>query len=283
VDRALRTVLDLGAEAIASAGAIAGGAVVLVDHDEPRGISGAGSVEPYAVVDHHPGVGEGTAFTDVRTDYGACASMVAEYYQELGMVPRRPEENGEGPTIPTPIATGLLYGILADTNHLTRGCSNAEFRASAFLYPGVDEEALDRIANPQVDAEVLEVQAEAISKRDVRAPYAVADVGAVSNVDTIPQAADKLLNLEGVSAVVVIGEKNETIHLSGRSRDDRVHMGDALAAAVDDVPMSSAGGHARMGGGQVSIEHMSGLGPSDGLSREDLVERLFDAMSGELD
>ena len=282
-NRAFRTVLDLDAEAIESADELAAEAVVLVDHNEPRGFSGAGSVEPYAVIDHHPGGGEGTAFTDVRTDYGACASMVAEYYQELGMRPSRPDDDREQPTIPTSIATGLLYGILADTNHLTRGCSDAEFRASAFLYPGVDEESLDRIANPQVDAEVLEVQADAISKRDVRAPYAVSDVGTVSNVDTIPQAADELLQLEGVSAVVVIGEKDETIHLSGRSRDDRIHMGEALAAAVDDVPMSSAGGHARMGGGQVSVEHMAGLGPSDGLSREDLVERLFDAMSGELD
>ena len=282
-NRAFRTVLSLEAQAIETADELAHGAVVLVDHNEPRGFSGAGTVNPYAVVDHHPGGGEGRAFTDVRTDYGACASLIAEYYQELGVRPNALEENGDHPTMPTPIATGLLYGILADTNHLTRGCSNAEFQASAFLYPGVDEESLDRIANPQVDAEVLDVQATAITERDVRAPYAVSDVGEVSNADTIPQAADELLHLEGVSAVVVVGEKEGNIHLSGRSRDDRVHMGDALAAAVEDVPMSSAGGHARMGGGQVSTEHMAGLGPSPGISREDLIERLFDAMSGELD
>ena len=129
---------------------------------------------------------------------------------------------------------------------------------------------------------MLDVQARAIVKRVVRAPYAVSDVGPVSNVDAIPQAAEELLQLEGVSAVVVVGEKEGTLHLSGRSRDDRVHMGDALAAAVEDVPMSSGGGHARMGGGQVSLEHLRGLGPGDGLTREDLEERLFDAMGGDL-
>lgn len=282
-NRAFRTVLAVEAEGIDSSDELAPGAVILVDHNEPRGFSGAKEVEPYAVLDHHPGGGEGSAFTDVRTEYGACASLIAEYYRELGVPPENPDGDNDGPVIPTEIATGLLYGILSDTNHLTRGCSNAEFQASAFLYPGVDEEALDRIANPQVDAEVLEVQATAIAERDVRAPYAVSDVGEVSNVDTIPQAADQLLHLEGVSAVVVVGEKEGTIHLSGRSRDDRVHMGDALAAAVEDIPMSSAGGHARMGGGQVSTDHMEGLGPSDGVSREELHERLFDAMSGELD
>jgi len=282
-NRAFRTVLDVEAEAIESAEDLAPGEVVLVDHNEPRGFSGAREVEPFAVVDHHPGGGTGVAFTDVRTDYGACASLLAEYYEELGVPPDDPELNDDDPVIPTTVATGLLYGILADTNHLTRGCSGAEFRSSAYLYPGVDEELLDRIANPQVDAEVLEVQARAITERDVRAPYAVSDVGEVSNADTIPQAADELLQLEGVSAVVVVGEKEGTIHLSGRSRDDRVHMGDSLAAAVEDVPMSSAGGHARMGGGQVSIEHMAGLLPDGGISREDLIERLFDTMSGEID
>jgi nanoRNase/pAp phosphatase (c-di-AMP/oligoRNAs hydrolase) len=282
-NRAFRTVLGLEADSIDEAADLAPGAVVLVDHNEARGFEGATEVDPYAVVDHHPGDGTGSAFTDVRAEYGACASIVAEYFQELGLQPGREDANGDGEYIPTTVATGLLYGILADTNHLTRGCTNAEFEAAAFLYEGIDEEALDRIANPQVDAEVLEVRSRAISKRVVRAPYAVSDVGQVSNVDTIPQAADELLQLEGVSAVVVSGEKEGTLHLSGRSRDDRVHMGDALAAAVEAIPMSSAGGHARMGGGQVSVEHMSGLRPDSGMTREEFGDRLFDAMAGELD
>jgi len=282
-NRAFRTVLGLEAESIEDAGDLANGAVVLVDHNEPRGFQGAADVDPYAVVDHHPGDGTGSTFTDVRADHGACASLITEYYRALGLHPGDPEGNGNEDHIPTTVATGLLYGILSDTNHLTRGCTNAEFEAAAYLYGGIDEEALDRIANPQVDAEVLEVRSRAISEREVRAPYAVSDVGEVSNVDTIPQAADELLQLEGVSAVVVIGEKDGTLHLSGRSRDDRVHMGDALSAAVEAIPMSSAGGHARMGGGQVSVEHMSGLRPDSGMTREEFAERLFDAMAGELD
>ena len=281
-NRAFRTVLDLEAEAIEEAAELAPGALVLVDHNEARGFSGAAGVRPYAVVDHHPGEGTGSAFTDVRTDYGACASLIAEYFDELGLEPGDPEADADGDTIPSAIATGLLYGILSDTNHLTRGCAGADFQAASFLYPGVDEESLDRIANPQVDAEVLDVQSRAIAEREVRAPYAISDVGEISNADTIPQAADELVQLEGVSAVVVLGQRDGTIHLSGRSRDDRVHMGNALAATVDDIPMSSAGGHARMGGGQISAEHLDGLGPGDGVSREELRERLFDAMAGDL-
>ena len=283
-NRAFETVLDASFERIDSASDLDDGEVVLVDHNEPRGFSGAERVDPVAVVDHHPGGGEGREFTDVRTDTGSCASIFAEYFRETDWEPADPDENGEAEEgrLPSPVATGLLYGIQSDTNQLTKGCSTAEFDAARYLYPGIDEDRLDRVANPEVDAEVLDIKATAITEREVRNAFAVSDVGTVSNVDAIPQAADELLRLEGVTAVVVFGDKDGQIHLSGRSRDDRVHMGKALSAVVEDVPMGGAGGHARMGGGQLSIEHMEGLGPGDGLTRDQFRERLFEAMSGEL-
>ena len=285
-NRAFETVLDLDFDRIESDADLTNAPVVLVDHNEPRGFSGSETVDPIAVIDHHPGGGEGREFTDVRTDNGACASIFAEYFEEMGWDPVDPDEGDsiqdDEDVLPPEVATGLLYGIQSDTKSLTKGCSPAEFEAAAYLYPGVDEDRLDRIANPEVDAEVLDIKATAITNRDVQNAFAISDVGSVSNVDAIPQAADELLRLEGVTAVVVLGDCDGTLHLSGRSRDDRVHMGKALRAVVEDVPMAGAGGHARMGGGQLSIEHMNGLGPSDGMTREEFKDRLFTAMNGEL-
>jgi nanoRNase/pAp phosphatase (c-di-AMP/oligoRNAs hydrolase) len=279
-NRAFRTVLDLDADTVTDAQDL-GGEVILVDHNEPRGFDAASTVEPLAVIDHHPGDGEGTSFTDIRTDYGACATILTEYLRDLNALPAREDDAGGGHIIPRRVATGLLYGIHSDTSHLTSGCHSADFDASAFLFPGIDGDDLERIANPEVDAEVLEILARAIRDRDVRGSFAIADVGSVSNVDAIPQAADELVRLEGVTAVAVFGENDGRITLSGRSRDDRVHMGDALAAVVDDIPMATAGGHARMGGGELSVDHMEGLA-TEGVGREALVDRLFDAMNGEL-
>ena len=281
-NRAFRTVLEMAAENVSSSADLEG-EVVLVDHNRPRGIQNAERITPYAVVDHHPGDGTGTAHTDVRPEYGACATIIAEYADDVGLDARNRDEGGDpNGHLPSDVATGLLYGILADTSHLTKGCSSAEFGASAYLYEGIDESLLDRIANPAVDAEVLDTKARAITARELRAPFAVSDVGSVSNLDAIPQAADELLGLEGVSAVVVFGDKDGTIHLSGRSRDDRVHMGEALEAVVEDIPMAEAGGHARMGGGQLSIPHMQGLREDSGLTREEFTERVFAALSGEV-
>ncbi|WP_436343029.1 DHH family phosphoesterase [Natronorubrum sp. FCH18a] len=278
-NRAFRTVLNLDLESIEASSQLAADAVVLVDHNTPRGFAGSQTVEPVAVVDHHPGNGAGTEFTDVRTEYGAASTIVVEYLDELGATMEG--EDGRGFEVSEELATGLLYGIQSDTNQLTNGCSRAEFDACASLFSGIDEDLLDRIANPQVSDDVLQVKATAITEKRVEGPFAVCDVGKLSNTDAIPQAADELMHLEGVTAVVVYGQNDSTIHLSGRSRDDRVHMGETLRHAISDIPMANAGGHARMGGGQVSVDHMNGIGPSDGISKPEFEERLFSAMAGE--
>ena len=282
-NRAFRTVLDLDMESIEASSQLAADAVVLVDHNTPRGFAGSQTVEPIAVVDHHPGNGAGTEFTDVRTEYGAASTIIVEYLNELDATMVGDEENGDGGglEVSPELATGLLYGIQSDTNHLTNGCSRAEFDACAALYEGVDQDLLERVANPQVSDDVLQVKATAITQKRVEGPFAVCDVGEIGNVDAIPQAADELMHLEGVTAVVVYGENDGTIHLSGRSRDDRVHMGETLRHAISDIPMANAGGHARMGGGQVSVDHMNGIGPSEGVSKDEFEERLFSAMAGE--
>jgi nanoRNase/pAp phosphatase (c-di-AMP/oligoRNAs hydrolase) len=295
-NRAFETILDVTFEQIGDANDIAEDAVVLVDHNEPRGIQGAKRIDPVAVVDHHPGDGTGERFTDTRTDVGACASIFGEYFRELGRTPTEewvdPDpDNGDELTaledardegvLPASLSTGLIYGIQSDTNNLISGCDAVDFGAVQYLYPGIDEERLGRIANPPVDAETLEIRARAITEREVRSPFAVSDVGTVSNSDAIPQAADELNRLEGIGAVVVLGDADGTIRLAGRSTDDRINMGKALREAVEDIPMAGAGGHARMGGGEVKVEHMEGLGPGEGLTREELKELLFDAMRGE--
>lgn len=272
-NQAFRSVLDLDLERIEDRGELRE-SVVLVDHNQPRGFIGAGGVTPFAVMDHHPGGGEGMEFTDVRTDYGACSTVLAEYLRDRGL---RPDAAGEV-ELPERLATGLLFGILSDTTNLTRGCSMHEFDACAYLYDAADPEILDRVANPEVDAEVLDIRSRAISNRTVQGPFLVSDVGEVDNVDAIAQAADELLRLSGVSVAVVFGASNGTLHVSGRSRDDDVHVGNILQSVVDDIPMADAGGHARMGGGQVSLAHMEGLGPSDGLSRDQFRTRLFTEM-----
>jgi nanoRNase/pAp phosphatase (c-di-AMP/oligoRNAs hydrolase) len=282
-NRVFRNVLEVDLVPIERAADLASEAVVLVDHNRARGFSGSEDVSPVAVVDHHPGDGSGEAFTDVRTEYGACSSVIGEYFSDLDATPV-PPENHESEvdatyTVPSRLSTGLFYGILTDTNRLTAGIAPADFETSGYLSSGVDENLLDRIANPQVGAEVLEIKARAIRERDVQGPFAISDVGEVSNVDAIPQAADELILLEGVTAAIVWGIRDGVLHLSGRSRDDRVHMGRAIEAALDEIPEANGGGHARMGGGQIPLDGDEFVWPA---RRKTLTGRLRQALEGDV-
>jgi nanoRNase/pAp phosphatase (c-di-AMP/oligoRNAs hydrolase) len=284
-NRAFRTVLDLEMDHVEDVSDLAAEAVVLVDHNEPRGFEGDDGVEPVAVVDHHPGSGGGGSFTDVRTDYGATASIVAEHLSEVGAVPVPPDQHASEAdadfTVPSRVATGLLYGLLSDTDRLTNGASAADFGAASYLYPGVDDDLLNRIANPQVGSDVLETKARAIAGREVRGSFAVSDVGSIENVDAIPQAADELMRLEGVTAVVVCGECDGVVHLSGRSRDDRVHMGRIIGDLADGCPGGGGGGHSRMGAGQIPVARTDGDGGISEPERTGLADRVFGALNGE--
>jgi nanoRNase/pAp phosphatase (c-di-AMP/oligoRNAs hydrolase) len=274
-NRALRRVLGVDCERIDHVSDLAAEAVVLVDHAEPRGFAGAEGVLPRAVVDHHPDDGEGRSFTDVRPNYGATASVVAGYCRELGARPVPPNRRASAVdadrTVPTRVATALLFAILADTDRFTAGACAADFDAAGYLHPGVDETRLERVADPQVSAAVLETRARAVVDREVRGPFAVSHVADAANADAIPQAADELVRIEGLTAAVVCGRVDDRVYLSGRSRDERVHMGRVLEAAVDGYGDGGAGGHARMGGGQLAAA---------AVDRRVLAERLFEALEG---
>ncbi|WP_338741705.1 DHH family phosphoesterase [Haloplanus salilacus] len=282
-NRVFRNVLNPELTAIERSDDIGSEAIVLVDHNLARGFSGSEDIDPVAVIDHHPGDGSGEAFTDVRTEYGACSSVIGEYFRDVDATPVPPDshesEVDTNYTIPSTLSTGLFYGILTDTDRLTAGTDTADFETSGYLSDGVDESLLDRIANPQVSAEVLEIKARAIRERDIQGPFAISDVGEVSNVDAIPQAADELMLLEGVTAAVVWGVRDGVLHLSGRSRDDRVHMGRAIEAALDGIPEANGGGHSRMGGGQIPLDADEFVWPA---RRKTLTDRLRRALEGDV-
>ncbi len=278
-NRAFEAVLECEFDRIVTDIDLAADEVVLVDHNEPRGFTGADGIEPYAVVDHHPGDGEGRAFTDVRPDHGSCSSILAEYLADGGY-----GKGGDRP-LPSRLATGLLYGIQSDTKSFTRGCTSAEFDAASYLFPAADADRLNRIANPEIDDETLEVKSRAIRRRRVDGPFLVSHVGSIDTRDALSSAADELVRLEGITAAVVTGEENGELHASGRSQDDRVHMGKTLEVAFDGLEDASFGGHSRMGGGRVPLPDGGQTGPpelaTDGGSTE-LHTQLFAAMNGEL-
>ena len=220
------------------------------------------------VLDHHP-LGEGeidAEFIDIRPNVGASATILTKYLQELNI------------EIESELATALLYGIRTDTLDFRRNTDSADLSAAAFLYPLADHEILDQLERPSMSIETLDILGEAIINRQVIGSYLLTNVGVVRDRDTLPQAADYLLNLEGVSTSIVFGVSEDRIFLSGRSNDIRVNLGEVLKRAFGD---EAAGGHSNAAGAQIPLGVFSDIKDRQTLLRlvnEAVVKKFLNAI-----
>ena len=214
--------------------------LAFVDHSVP----GANNRVPEGtaidiVIDHHPAEGIDARFVDHREEIGAAATILTEYVRALEIEPD------------SVLATALLFAIRRETLNFLRGATRAEYDAAGFLHDHADLEMLHQLSTPSITGKTLDAIATAITNRETRSSVLISNVGRTTERDALPQAADYLATLEGVETVIVFGVVNDAVHFSARSPDPRIHVGNVLKAAFEDV--GSAGGHHDMAGGEVPL------------------------------
>jgi len=223
---------------------------------------------PSIVIGHHitsanKAIGE---FVDVRQNVGAVSTILLAYLQELGIVPD------------PKLAAALLHGIRVDTHQLTRHTSPSDLKAVAFLSPLVDQRLLEQIESPPMSNETLDVMGRAIVNRHQRGAYLLSSAGFITDRDSLPQAAEFLLNLEGISSVLVFGIQGDHIHFSSRSRDTRVNLGEIVQKAFGE---QNAGGHAQAAGGAIPLGILGDTEDKDellGLVEKAMLKQFFAAV-----
>ena len=162
----------------------------------------------------------------------------------------------------TELATALLYGIKVDTDDFKRNTDPADLTAAAYLFPLSNHDLLNRLETPSKSTESIDILGEAIKNRQIKGSYLISNVGTVRDRDTLAQAADYLLTLEGITTTLIFGLGEDTIYVSGRSRDDRINIGNILADAFGH---DKAGGHAGLAGAQIPLGVFSGTKDKDSL------------------
>lgn len=240
-----------------------GSLLAFVDH----GVPGANNRVPEGtpvdiVIDHHPHESLDARFVDHREDVGATATILTEYVRDLDV------------ELDATLATALLFAIRRETLGFLRGVTRAEYDAAGFLHESTDGDLLRQLASPAVSGATADAIATAIEHRTIHGSTLLSNVGRTSERDALPQAADYLATLEGVETAIVFGIVEDTVQLSARSTDSRVHVGDALSEAFADV--GNAGGHREMAGGEIPL----GLFADDAADSEvlcDLVETVVTA------
>ncbi|GAB7095100.1 DHHA1 domain-containing protein [Halolamina litorea] len=271
-NRALVNLLDLPLIHLENGDIEEYGGVALVDHSRP-GINDSlpEETEIDVVIDHHPPRGPVDGeFVDLRSGVGATSTLLTEYLDRFDVPPD------------TTTATALLYGIQVDTKEFTREVSGADFAAAASLIPAVDADTLSRVESPSLSIETLSVLASAIENRTVRDGALSTCVGEIRDRDALAQAAERLLDMEGVQITLVYGFMEETIYVSGRARGSGLDLGETLRDAFGAI--GDAGGHADMAGAQIPLGILAETGPDLTGSLTEVVwevvdERFFDALS----
>jgi nanoRNase/pAp phosphatase (c-di-AMP/oligoRNAs hydrolase) len=195
---------------------------------------------PTIVIDHHS-VPSGEVlgrYTDL-TVVGANATNMTNYLRYGGI------------EIDSATAAALVVGILADTMYFTRGAKAPDFNAYEYLMKLLDPALLSRLLWPSVSNDALNVIATAIKASKIKGGYLLANVGEVRDRDLIAQAADFLLNREGVTTTFIYGICGDVMRASARTKDVSLHIGQTLKNAFSDI--GSGGGHARMAGATIPL------------------------------
>ncbi|NQT50989.1 DHH family phosphoesterase [bacterium] len=198
-------------------------------------------VEAHIVIDHHPRGPRVTAdqFTDIRTDYGAAATILTEYLRAADIEPN------------VQLATALLYGIKTDTQNLSRGASDADTDAFLYLYPRANHRALAKIERERLPRDYFATLARALADCRIYGNVAICNLGPIPAPDILGEMADFFLRIQGIRWVLVHGLVENRLHLSVRTDLRQGKAGDLAAALLDDI--GSGGGHGMLAGGQAHL------------------------------
>ena len=210
-------------------------------------------IKPNIIIDHHPydPAKVSAEYIDIRPEIGAASTILTEYLTELGF------------EISEELATLLLYGIKTDTADFTRGARPKDLQAVALLYPKASQALLNKIQTPLMSSETIDVLGEAIKKRRIIGSLLLANVGFIRDRDTLPQAADHLLRLEGVSTVLVYGLSKDVVHISARNKDIRINLGGVMGQAFGEI--GEAGGHATAAAAKIKLGLFGGAKDKESL------------------
>lgn len=191
-----------------------------------------------ACIDHHPIQDvTGYRFYDIRNDYGACSTIIGEYFIE-NHIP-----------VSTFVATGLLYGIKMDTGNLSRRVSFSDIDVFCNLYKIANIDVLRVFENSSLTKSDLVAYQDAISNLKIVGRIGIAKIGDDCSEAIIGSISDFLLALAEVDVTLVYSYRVGGLKFSVRSEYKSVDAGKVIKEALKEL--GDGGGHPTMAAGFV--------------------------------
>lgn len=196
-------------------------------------------IVPDLVLDHHPPrrASQSVPFSDIRPEYGATATLAAEYYLASGL------------EITARAATALVYAIRTETREFSREAAGPDRRIYDLVLPLVDKRALARIQYPRLPLSYYGMVHQALERMQGVGTLVISHLGQVEQPDIVPEIADLLLRMEGKTWSLCTGRFEDRIFLSVRTTSTRAEAGQLMRRLVGRK--GRGGGHGMLAGGWV--------------------------------
>jgi nanoRNase/pAp phosphatase (c-di-AMP/oligoRNAs hydrolase) len=199
--------------------------------------------KPAIIIDHHPlRKTTRSTFIDIRTEYGATATILTEYLLESGL------------EIPSSLATALSYGISSETQDLGREAREKDIQAYLALFPLSNKKMLALIEHPRLSKAYYITVNKALHHSFVYKNAISTSLGEIQNPDLVPMIADFMLHLERMSWALCLGRYKDKIIVSVRTTHTKGGAGHFLRRLIGK--RGTAGGHGMIAGGQITCPDM---------------------------
>lgn len=220
--------------------------------------------EVVAVIDHHPPPHPPDCrYADIRENYGACSTILFEYYRDAGV-----EMEGR-------VATSLLMGVMMDTAFMTRGVSDTDLDAFGALFRAGDWQLAARMLKNSLSLGDLAAFRQAIDVCVIAKDFAFVALQGEYSAEVMALIGDFFLGLREIHFVVVVSGDRDEYRISVRS-EDLTHPADlVIRRALDGV--GSGGGHIHMGGGSIPRDLYPG---DEGLRKKFIAALGYDRENG---
>lgn len=202
------------------------------------------NIIPNIIIDHHQtdlSLVKGE-FVEISPKTGATSTIMTRYLRYLGIVPN------------PSLATALRYGIRIDTGGFTRNTTTEDIDAAAYLSPLVNLALLNQIEAIHMNSETIDIIGRAIRNKKISGSYLTSFVEYITDRDALPQAAELLLQMEGISTVLIYGVNKDKIQLSARSTNPTLNLALLLQKAFGFM---NAGGHPTMAAGSIELKDLN--------------------------
>ena len=196
-----------------------------------------------AVIDHHVVASpEDVLFYDIRSNYGACASMIYTYFRDLNM------------EIPRNIATALMIGLEVDTALMTRGVSREDVVAYSDLYVLADMNFVNALMRNNIQVKDLNFYKKAIENIRIQNKIAFCFFSEGCNQNLLGIIADFFLSLNEVEFVFLCANNDNVINFSIRNESRKWNAALIIREILKDIGFG--GGHIEMAGGIIKDKYL---------------------------